>query len=117
MAAILPRGTTHGTFPWNIPHEKMKVCKSEDPYFGGDKAERIAVCLGCKMPECNNCFGRGKPKKYSYQSRTERKMQMHLKITKFKELYEAKLSSDEIRKTLGISESTFSRYKQAIQNI
>lgn len=44
-------------------------------------------------------------------------MQMHLKIKKFKELYEAKLSSYEIRKTLGISESTFSRYKQAIQNI
>lgn len=111
MTAILPRGTTHGKFPWNIPQEKMRTCKSKDLYFGGDRVDRIRTCLECNKDECTNCFAKASPTKSKYIKRTARTKRVRKLQELFNTLYEMKLEDKEIEKQLGMSRSTFHRYK------
>lgn len=118
MAAILPRDTTHGTFPWNIPNKRLKQTNLiDDIYYGCDNSDRITACLNCGLTECVNCYGEtSSERKEKYVRRTYRKdkeCQIH---ETFRQLYAMNLSRHEIESRMGISKSTYLRHKKMLIN-
>lgn len=118
MAAILTRGTTHGTFPWNIPNKRLKQTNLiDDIYYGCDNLSRISSCLNCNLPECTNCFERSaSSRRGNYVKRTARNEKTNALRDTFRKLYEENQSFEEIEKQMGISKSTYQRYKAQITN-
>lgn len=114
MTQIIPGGTTHGVYPWNISRTPLRQSDvSDDIYYGCDNSTRISACLNCKLKECINCYGKSaSPRKTKYVRRTARK-ENECKIRElFKQLYDQRLTSKQIQNQLNISKSTYIRYKK-----
>lgn len=50
---------------------------ADEAYYGKDNLERVAMCLSCEKPVCNNCLERvpapeGRKKKRVYRPRRKR---------------------------------------------
>lgn len=117
MSALLKDENIHGVFPWKVETRPVDTKQGEftDLYYGCDRSDRIAVCLGCKMPECVNCFDKRKKKPKQNRRRSTVREDRHCQIIKrFKALYELHSDMDKIKQELGISKSTYFRYRKEI---